>query len=57
MNDKKPKPVFLDVIEFSTGEVVHTVKTTRGKQDKVEAGLLRNMDLERFTVREREVSE
>jgi ABC-type uncharacterized transport system ATPase subunit len=46
--------VMLDVIEIKTGAVVHTVETTRTKADKVQSGMLRNMDCARYLVRERD---
>jgi hypothetical protein len=52
-----PKPIeAFEVIEIATGKVVHVVEL-HGKSPsqiaKVEMGLMRNMDLERFSVRDR----
>ena len=44
----------LEVVELATGTVVHTVEVGPGKDvTKVEMGLMRNMDLDRFSVREK----
>lgn len=49
----KKDGVVLEVVELATGKVVHTVTVGPGKDaDKVTMGMLRNMDLERFSVRE-----
>lgn len=46
---------FLEVVEIETGEVVHKVEVT-GKSERnierCEMGMLRNMDTERFFVRD-----
>ena len=56
------KSATLEVVELATGKVVHTVKVTnpdgsmRGmtKLDTVEMGLLRNMNTDKFRVREKD---
>lgn len=47
---KKPKIFVVRVIEQSTGKCVHEVPcgTLERKAEKVELGMLRNMDLDRF---------
>lgn len=48
------QPVALEVVEIATGKVVETVDV-RGQSERmvdlVEMGMLRNMDLDRFSVR------
>lgn len=47
------KVTALEVVEMSTGKVVETVKLQpHNNPDKVTAGMLRNMDTERYFVRE-----
>jgi len=44
----------IEVVEIATGEVVHRVSVegkTDTQIDRVDMGLLRNMDLERFSTR------
>lgn len=51
----------LEVVELATGKVIHEVKVdnpdapSRGQRkiDTVEDGMMRNMDLDRFSVREK----
>jgi len=45
--------VLIEVVEIATGEVVHTVNATKQEAfiDRVEAGLLRNMDRDSFFTR------
>lgn len=51
------KTIALEVVELATGEVIHTVPLTGDKSErfieKVMMGMLRNMDTERFAVREK----
>jgi hypothetical protein len=45
----------LEVVEISTNEVVHTVDVSNKSDsqiDRVMMGMMRNMDLDRFFVRE-----
>ena len=55
MADIKPKPqAVIEVVELATGKVIHTVEVGPGKNvDKVVMGMLRNMDLDRYSVREK----
>lgn len=55
MADTKKKPAtVIEVVELATGKVIHTVEVGPGKDvDKVSMGMLRNMDLDRYSVRER----
>lgn len=45
-----------EVVEHGTGKIVHVVKVSAGKSEsqllRIEAGLMRNMDAEKFWVRE-----
>lgn len=55
MSRTKTGTTTLEVVELATGKVVHTVEVGPGKDvDKVSMGLLRRMDLDRFSVREQE---
>lgn len=54
MADKQKSGATLEVVELATGKVIHTVEVGPGKDvDKVTMGMLRNMDLDRYSVRER----
>jgi len=52
MSQKSTKKVVLEVVERATGNVVHTLETTKLKVDKVVRGMLHQMDVERYYVRE-----
>jgi hypothetical protein len=50
------KAVALEVVSLETGEVVRTIPLQHSDEryvNKVTMGLLRNMDLERYSVREK----
>jgi hypothetical protein len=46
--------LLLEVVEIESGNVVHTTNATKQAEfvDRVVAGMLRNMDTERFFIRE-----
>lgn len=49
------RKAFMEVVELSTGKVVHRVEvTTKGERERemVLRGMLRNLDAEKYAVRE-----
>lgn len=55
MADTKQKPqAVIEVVELATGKVVHTVPILGATDpEKVMMGMMINMDLDRYSVRER----
>lgn len=51
-----PNEVIFEVVQTDTEEVVHRIATTSAKADRVERGILRQLDAERFFVRRAEGS-
>lgn len=50
---KTKKVVALEVVDMETGEVVTTVPLNGNNPDRVTAGMLRNMNTDRYCVREK----
>jgi len=48
------KTAVVEVVDRETGEVVHSVKTTPSRLEKVAGGISINLDHERFEIRERQ---
>ena len=45
-----PETIDIRIREIETGEIVHTITTTKAKLERVVNGLLSRVDLDRFIV-------